>query len=457
MARVRRASLFPALRRSGEDAHRWLDEMLTLLGLAVAIHAFLKKATWPEWHELEIGWELKAGLGGLLLWLLLRWAIRWELRRKDTVALKARKTTAGPGDVELRLKVLETEDEVRELARFIEEAYPHAYVSRVNALEREEVFLRWLAECPGFAQTLVEMDQNGGETTVAFTVMVRTDHETYVGYRNGENDPWTWNCSHLVQREAMGISYMFVQALYGVRSAGMERGKALHELFLNHVQALCPDPRSFPPVLYAPTRQQQSAKNYAWLGFEQARKSRGKYAIWELDCRRVGELARAAQRTYAAVCEEPARDGVKGYRIRPMTLDDYAGVHRLWLDEGLVLRDSDDRELIGCYLERNPQLSLVTESEVGLEGVLLCGHDGRAGYIHHIAVRDEAQRHGLGQAMLEEAVHQLERRGMSRSHAFVVKENAKGMSFWRKVGWKEREDLQLFTYDQKKRRSLEGS
>ena len=75
-------------------------------------------------------------------------------------------------------------------------------------------------------------------------------------------------------------------------------------------------------------------------------------------------------------------------QIRIMVSQDYDRVFDLWLHTpGMGLNDVDDsREGIERYLRRNPTSCFVAESEGDIVGVILSGHDGRRGFIHHAAV-----------------------------------------------------------------------
>ena len=89
--------------------------------------------------------------------------------------------------------------------------------------------------------------------------------------------------------------------------------------------------------------------------------------------------------------------------IRPMTADDYDEVADLWRNtEGIGLDEHvDAREGIAGYLARHPGLSFVARQEGRIVGAVLCGHDGRRGYLHHLAVAAAWRRKGIGRALVE--------------------------------------------------------
>ncbi len=129
--------------------------------------------------------------------------------------------------------------------------------------------------------------------------------------------------------------------------------------------------------------------------------------------------------------------------IRPMTIDDYDEVVELWQStEYIHLSRSDTREGIAAYLVRNPGMSFVARSEDGqLAGAALCGHDGRRGYLHHMAVRDECRGMGIGHELGDRCMEALRKAGIVKCHLFVIRRNVTGKAFWDQTGWSERSDL----------------
>ena len=129
--------------------------------------------------------------------------------------------------------------------------------------------------------------------------------------------------------------------------------------------------------------------------------------------------------------------------IRIMTNDDYESVYNLWLNTpNMGLNNIDDTEEgITKYLVRNPNTCFVAEKDGVIVGVILCGHDGRRGYIHHTAVAQSEQRNGIGTTLLIAAMSALEREGISKTALVVFGKNEKGNSFWEKQGFITRPDL----------------
>ena len=126
-----------------------------------------------------------------------------------------------------------------------------------------------------------------------------------------------------------------------------------------------------------------------------------------------------------------------------MNINDYEQVYALWVSTpNMGLNNLDDsKEGIAKYLMRNPDTCFVAEKKGNIIGVILSGHDGRRGYIHHAAVAENEQRNGAGTALVDAAMSALEREGITKVALVVFDKNEKGNAFWEKYGFIERSDL----------------
>lgn len=130
--------------------------------------------------------------------------------------------------------------------------------------------------------------------------------------------------------------------------------------------------------------------------------------------------------------------------IEPMSIDDYDEVSRLWQSaEGVGLSESDRREGVASCLQRNPGLSLVARDGATIIGAVLCGHDGRRGYLHHLAVAKRYRQKGVGTLLVESALARLKEIGIPKCNIFVFADNGSGERFWTRRGWTKRADLQV--------------
>lgn len=132
------------------------------------------------------------------------------------------------------------------------------------------------------------------------------------------------------------------------------------------------------------------------------------------------------------------------YTVREMTMDDYEEAVSLWeKTDGIGLNVSDSREAVAAYLDRNPGLSFVVHVDDILVGAVLCGHDGRRGYLHHLAVSERFRNKGIGHALIEACLSGLTELGIWKCNIFIYADNDAGKTFWRQRGWFSRNDLDV--------------
>jgi len=126
-----------------------------------------------------------------------------------------------------------------------------------------------------------------------------------------------------------------------------------------------------------------------------------------------------------------------------MTINDYEQVYSLWWNTpNMGLNNLDDsKDGIEKYLVRNPNTCFVAEKGGKIIGVILSGHDGRRGYIHHTAVAESEQRSGIGTTLLSAAIEALRHEGINKVALVVFGENEKGNTFWERQGFIIRNDL----------------
>ena len=132
--------------------------------------------------------------------------------------------------------------------------------------------------------------------------------------------------------------------------------------------------------------------------------------------------------------------------IRPMKAEDYDEIFAMWqITTKRALSDADSRESIEFYLDRNPGMSQVALINGKIVGTVLAGHDGRRGFIHHMAVLPEYRRHQIGMKMAKRAISTLADAGIAKTHIFCYTDNSLGQSFWTAMGWEKREDVYVFS------------
>jgi ribosomal protein S18 acetylase RimI-like enzyme len=125
-----------------------------------------------------------------------------------------------------------------------------------------------------------------------------------------------------------------------------------------------------------------------------------------------------------------------------MKISDYDSVTALWKrTPGIGLSEADSRQNIAIFLARNPGLSFVAEDDEGLAGAVMSSHDGRRGFLYHLAVDTHKRRNGVGRALVDRCISGLAALGLRKCHIFVFADNEEGKRFWARTGWQERFDL----------------
>ncbi len=133
--------------------------------------------------------------------------------------------------------------------------------------------------------------------------------------------------------------------------------------------------------------------------------------------------------------------------IRPMTIEDYDEIFAMWqITSKRALSSADERPQIERYLKRNEGLSQVAVIDGKIVGTVLAGHDGRRGFIHHMAVLPEFRRRHIGHALAEKAIEKIKAEGIEKTHIFCYRDNETGQKFWSDFGFVKRDDIFDFSY-----------
>ena len=133
--------------------------------------------------------------------------------------------------------------------------------------------------------------------------------------------------------------------------------------------------------------------------------------------------------------------------IRAMTAHDHPVVMRLMKQTpGVTVRDADSYEGTERYLLRNPNLSFIALINEVAVGCVMCGHDGRRGYLQHLLVLPEHRRRGIGRELVEHCLYALEKNKILKAHIDVLTTNRLAQVYWASQGWKLRTDIHRFSF-----------
>lgn len=132
--------------------------------------------------------------------------------------------------------------------------------------------------------------------------------------------------------------------------------------------------------------------------------------------------------------------------LRELTAADYDTALALW-NSAPGVRANEPRDEFERILARNSGLSTAAWIGAELAGAVLCCHDGRRGYLYHLAVAEKFRRQGIARAIVDHCLSLLKAAGIQRCTIFLVADNDAGKTFWLNHGWFERTDLVAFARD----------
>lgn len=80
-------------------------------------------------------------------------------------------------------------------------------------------------------------------------------------------------------------------------------------------------------------------------------------------------------------------------------------------------------------------------------GTILCGHDGRRGFIYHLAVDKNYRNMSIAKTLIGKSIKVLRSQGIKRCMLMADNINESAKSFWTNMKWRKRDDLQMFSID----------
>lgn len=129
--------------------------------------------------------------------------------------------------------------------------------------------------------------------------------------------------------------------------------------------------------------------------------------------------------------------------IEKMKIDDYDEIHQIWSNtNGITLRAIDDsKEGIERFIKRNPNNSFICRINGNITGGILCGHDGRKGFIYHTVVKEDYRDRGIGKKLIENVIKSLKEDNITKIGVLVNSDNISGNNFWESFGFEYYNDL----------------
>ena len=133
------------------------------------------------------------------------------------------------------------------------------------------------------------------------------------------------------------------------------------------------------------------------------------------------------------------------YTVKQVTIDDYDAIYELWNSTEQSRRAlnpvDDSRDGIERYLKRNPNTCFAAVKDDQIIGVILTGHDGRRGIIHHMCVHPDYRRRGIASMLAQKAEEALREEGITKVFGLVFRDNDTANAFWETQGYSLRTNL----------------
>ncbi len=130
--------------------------------------------------------------------------------------------------------------------------------------------------------------------------------------------------------------------------------------------------------------------------------------------------------------------------IRGFGPDDIEPVLHIWrLSDHIGLDESDSIEHLRRFLAHNPDCNFVAAYDECVVGAVLCGNDGRRGYLYHLAVDRDHRRRGIGRKLVQRVCAGLRAGGIHKCHIHIFKNSEFADLFWEGLGWNVRCDIDI--------------
>ena len=134
---------------------------------------------------------------------------------------------------------------------------------------------------------------------------------------------------------------------------------------------------------------------------------------------------------------------MQNIKIEHLTFSDYEKVFSFWNScDGLNMHHdySETPEGFSYFLDRNPGFCFLARDGEKIIGAVLGSHDGRRGFINHMAVSNEYRNKGIGRILVHNVIESLKSIGIKKILIFVLKSSPDAQAFWKHMGF-SKEDI----------------
>ncbi|MCA9900465.1 MAG: GNAT family acetyltransferase [Ardenticatenaceae bacterium] len=116
--------------------------------------------------------------------------------------------------------------------------------------------------------------------------------------------------------------------------------------------------------------------------------------------------------------------------IRPFALADSEAVIAIWEACHLTVPWNDPHRDIARKMQVNPELFLVAEVNGRVVGTVMGGYEGHRGWVNYLAVHPDAQKQGVGRALMQAVEAKLLAIGCPKINLQVRQSNTAVIQFY---------------------------
>ncbi len=123
--------------------------------------------------------------------------------------------------------------------------------------------------------------------------------------------------------------------------------------------------------------------------------------------------------------------------LRRLTIDDHAGILKLWQRAGLHSIRPEGRDSRSEFAKQlaGGQIAIGLEEDGRLIGVALATSDTRKGWINRLAIDPDYRRQGYGEQLVQAAEDALREIGMHLIAALIEEGNTASLALFEKSGY----------------------
>ena len=142
--------------------------------------------------------------------------------------------------------------------------------------------------------------------------------------------------------------------------------------------------------------------------------------------------------------------------IREICPEDYEALVAFWTRiDGIELDRSETQESFQFFLTSNIGKSFLAICNGEIVGACLASHNGRRGFLNHIAVTPSHRGKRLARILVERCLQMLQADGIRRTYAVLLKDNVGGQAFWEHMGWSRHDEYVMMSIERDPSRSID--